>query len=254
MARVSGKIAFVTGAAAGLGEACALALAREGAQIIVADLNAAGARRVADCIGPAATSWAMDVASEQDWIATAAMMGLRFGRLDILVNNAGIVVNEDLETASLASFRRVNQIMSEGVFLGCKHMLDLLRESASASIVNMASTASHLGYHKYLAYCAAKGAVRSMTKAIAVECHAKGYPIRCNSVHPAGIETALERQSQGRADARAISETGVLPFGSNGLLHDVANLVLFLASDEARFITGAEHLIDNGATIWPAIA
>ncbi|KMS56807.1 SDR family oxidoreductase [Sphingobium cupriresistens] len=253
MARVAGKIAFVTGAAAGLGEACARMLVAQGAQVVVADQDAERAREVAATMGSQAIHWAMDVASQADWIAAATMAEERYGHLDILVNNAGIVVVEDLEETSLASFQRINQIMSEGVFLGCKYMLPLLRKSQSASIVNMASTASHLGYHKYFAYAAAKGAVRSMSKAIAVECHVKGYPVRCNSVHPAGIETELERRSQGRADVRIIPKTGILPFGSNGLPQDVANLVLFLACDEARFITGSEYIIDNGATVWPSI-
>ncbi|MGD9811312.1 MAG: SDR family NAD(P)-dependent oxidoreductase [Sphingobium sp.] len=250
MARFSGKVALVTGGGSGLGEACCRLFAQQGACVIVAERDELRARVAA---GRVSDAWVIDVGSDSDWADTARMIEARFGRLDILVNNAGFLLVADLEATSLEDFRRVNNVMAEGVFLGCKHMLPLLRKSASGAIVIMASTASHLGYHQYLAYCAAKGAVRSMTRAIAVECHVKGYPVRCNSVHPGGIETSLQREAEDRECAAQIKATGVLPFGSNGLPQDVANLVAFLASDEARFITGAEYVIDNGATVWPVL-
>jgi 3(or 17)beta-hydroxysteroid dehydrogenase len=141
--------------------------------------------------------------------------------------------------------------MVEGVFLGCKHAIPLMRDGGGGSIINVASTASHLGYPEYFAYSAAKGAVRSMTKSIAIACQKKNYKIRCNSIHPGAIETALQRASEGRGGQNVPVPDGVLPMGANGSPRDVANLVLFLASDESRFVTGAEYLIDNGATVCP---
>lgn len=247
--RVDGKIALVTGGGSGLGAADCAALAREGATVIVTDVALAPAEAVATRIGNGAVAFALDVADEAAWIALMAEIDSRFGRLDILVNNAGIVQMADCEDVTLEQYRRVNAVMNEGVFLGCKYALPLLKKAENASIINMSSTGALLGYPIFFAYSAAKGAVRSMTKSIAVMCQEKGYRIRCNSVHPGSIETPMVQLAEGRVgDERAIS-TGVLPFGSNGAPEDVANLILYLASDESRFVTGAELVIDNAVTI-----
>lgn len=247
--RVEGKIALVTGGGSGLGAADCAALAREGATVIVTDVAIDPAQRVADRIGNGAIALALDVADEQAWIALIKELDSRFGRLDILINNAGIVQMADCEDVTLEQFRRVNAIMSEGVFLGCKYALPLLKRSDSASIVNMSSTGALLGYPIFFAYSAAKGAVRSMTKSIAVMCQEKGYPIRCNSVHPGGIETPMVQEAEGRIGQEQSVPAGILPFGAKGAPEDVASMVLFLASDESRFVTGAEFVIDNAVTI-----
>lgn len=247
--RVEGKFALVTGGGSGLGAADCAALAREGATVIVTDIAIAPAQAVADRIGNGAVAYALDVADEAAWIALVAELDARFGRLDILVNNAGIVQMADCEDVTLEQFRRVNAIMNEGVFLGCKYCLPLLKQAENASIINMSSTGALLGYPIFFAYSAAKGAVRSMTKSIAVMCQVKGYRIRCNSVHPGSIETPMVQEAEGRPGQARPVDTGVLPFGSNGAPEDVANLVLFLASDESRFITGAELVVDNAMTI-----
>ena len=247
--RVAGKIALVTGGGSGLGAADCAALAREGATVVVTDVSLDSAQNVADQIGNGAVAKALDVASEEAWVALIADLDQQFGRLDILVNNAGIVQMADCEEVTLDQFRRVNAIMNEGVFLGCKYALPLLKRAENASIINMSSTGALLGYPIFFAYSAAKGAVRSMTKSIAIMCQEKGYRIRCNSVHPGAIETPMVQEAEGRIGQAEPVATGVLPAGAKGAPEDVANMILFLASDESRFVTGAEFVIDNAVTI-----
>jgi 3(or 17)beta-hydroxysteroid dehydrogenase len=246
---VAGKIALVTGGGQGLGKADCVALAREGATVVVTDVAREPAAAVAGAIGGDAVAFQLDVASEADWLSVMAEVDQRFGRLDVLVNNAGVVVVADLEETTLEQFRWVNAIMNEGVFLGCKHALPLLRKSRAASIVNMSSTGALLGYPAFLAYSAAKGAVRSLTKSVAMMCQDKRYPIRCNSVHPGMIETPMVQGATGRPGVEQPVPEGVLPAGAIGHPHDVAALIVYLASDESRFLTGAEIVIDNGVTI-----
>lgn len=251
MGRVQGKVALVTGGASGLGAADSAALAREGATVVVTDVNLDSAQKVADEIGNGATAFALDVSSEEQWISVMAEIETRFGRLDVLVNNAGVVLNADVEDTSLEKFRWVNSIMTDGVFLGMKHAIPLMNKGDGGSIINMSSVGALLGYPIYFAYSAAKGAVRSMTKSVAVMAQVKGYKIRCNSVHPGAIETPMVQQAEGRPGQVQEIPAGVLPFGTPGHPDDVAALVVFLASDESRFITGAELVIDNGVTIRP---
>lgn len=247
--RVHGKIALVTGGGSGLGAADCTILAREGAIVVVTDVSLEAAEAVADRIGNPALALRLDVADEANWLEVIAEVDRRFGRLDILVNNAGIVQMADCEDVTLDQFRKVNSIMNEGVFLGCKHSLPLLKRSDHASIINMSSTGALLGYPIFFAYSAAKGAVRSMTKSIAVMCQEKGYAIRCNSIHPGTIETPMVQEAEGRVGQAQSVNAGVLPFGAKGAPEDVGNAVLFLASDESRFITGSELVIDNAVTI-----
>jgi 3(or 17)beta-hydroxysteroid dehydrogenase len=252
MGRVEGKVALVTGGGSGLGAADCRRLAEEGAKVAVTDINLEGAQTVANEIGDNAIALRHDVSSEEDWKAVLAEVEKRFGGLHVLVNNAGIVVVADPEETTLDQFRKVQAVMNEGVFLGCKYAIPLMARSGGGSIINMSSTASHLGYPPFFAYSAAKGAVRSMTKSIAIHCQQKGYGIRCNSVHPASIETPMIQGAMGRPGHEQQVPEGVLPSGAIGAPRDVANLILYLASDESRFVTGSELLIDNGLTITPA--
>jgi len=249
MGRVRGKVALVTGGGSGLGKADCERLAAEGAKVIVSDINEAAAKTVAAAIGANAIAVKHDVASEDDWKRVVTLAESHFGGLNILVNNAGIVVVADPEETTLEQFRKANSVMSEGVFLGCKYSIPLMARSGGGSIINMSSTASHLGYPAFFAYSAAKGAVRAMTKSIAIHCQAKGYGIRCNSIHPASIETPMIQSAEGRPGQEHVIPEGVLLAGSAGAPTDVANLVLYLASDESRFVTGSEILIDNGLII-----
>jgi 3(or 17)beta-hydroxysteroid dehydrogenase len=247
MGRLEGKTALVTGGASGLGEAISRRFAAEGAQVIIADIDVEGGTALAAELGATARFVRLDVTVEESWLD--AFAGL--GRLDVLVNNAGIVLVADPEETTLEQYERVMRVMSTSVFLGCKLGLPLLAKSQGASIINMSSVASHMGYPPFFAYSAAKGAVRSMSKALAIHCQDKGYPIRVNTLHPSSIETPMVQSAEGRAGQENAIPTGVLPAGATGAPADVANLVLFLASDESRFITGGEFIIDNGLTIRP---
>lgn len=251
MGKLEGKIALVTGGGSGLGKADCLRLAEEGAIVYVTDVNADAAAAVAAQIGNAAVALRHDVASEADWQAVYDRIASDHGRLDILVNNAGIVLVADPEATTVEQFDRVMDIMCKGVFLGCKLGLPLLAKSDNGSIINMSSTASHFGYAPFFAYSAAKGAVRSMSKSIAVHCQDQGYKVRCNTLHPSSIETPMIQSAEGRAGEEHAIPEGVLPAGATGAPSDVANLIVYLCSDEARFLTGGEYLVDNGFSIRP---
>lgn len=248
MGRVEGKVAIVTGGASGLGRADAELLVAEGARVVITDVNTKDGAALAERLGPNALFLEQDVRDEERWKQVIAETVRHFGRLDVLVNNAGVVVVATPEETTLEQFRFANAVMSEGVFLGCKHAIPAMRESGGGSIINMSSIASHLGYPVFFAYSAAKGAVRAMTKSVAVHCQANGYGIRCNSIHPGAVETPMIRQAEGRQEAQDVPD-GVLPINSVGAPKDVANLVLYLASDESRFVNGAEFVLDNGLSI-----
>jgi 3(or 17)beta-hydroxysteroid dehydrogenase len=251
MGKLEGKIALVTGGGSGLGKADCLRLAEEGATVYVTDVNADAAAAVAAQIGGSASAMRHDVASEADWQAVYDRIASNHGRLDILVNNAGIVVVADPEATTVEQFDRVLDIMCKGVFLGCKLGLPLLAKSNNGSIINMCSTASHFGYAPFFAYSAAKGAVRSMSKSIAVHCQDQGYKVRCNTLHPSSIETPMIQSAEGRAGEEHAIPEGVLPAEATGAPSDVANLIVYLCSDEARFLTGGEYFVDNGFSIRP---
>jgi len=250
MGRVDGKVALISGAASGLGAADAAVLAREGATVVLTDIDEATGEATAKSIrsaGGNATFLKQDAADEEQWEHVIAAIRKEHGRLDVLVNNAGIVIMGTPEDCALDAFRKQNAVMSEGVFLGCKHALPLMNESGGGSIINMSSIASHLGYPIYFAYSAAKGAVRSMSKALAVHCQMNGYNIRVNSLHPGAIETAMVAQSAQELGIENIEDLS--PVVGVGQPEDVANVVLFLASDESRFVNGSEIIIDNALSI-----
>jgi 3(or 17)beta-hydroxysteroid dehydrogenase len=248
MGRLDGKVALITGAASGLGKADAILLAGEGAAVVLTDINQAGEAVAADIrkSGGKALFLVQDVRDEAQWAATVARTEQEFGGIDVLVNNAGIVIVATPEQTTLEQFRFANAVMAEGVFLGCKHVIPALRRRGGGSIINMSSIASHLGYPVFFAYTAAKGAVRSMTKSIAVYCQMNRFNIRCNSIHASSIDTPMV--------AQALKELGMSPPGPDdpvgvGRPEDVASLVLFLASDESRFINGTEMVIDNALSV-----
>ena len=250
MGRVEGKVALITGAAAGLGCADAELLASEGATVIMTDVNEAVGEEAAAKIreaGGKASFLRQDVSKEEQWQKVIGHIRAEHGRLDILVNNAGIVIMATPEDCTLEDFRKQNAVMNEGVFLGCKHALPLMNESGGGSIINMSSVASHLGYPIFFAYSAAKGAVRSMTKAIAVHCQMNGYNIRVNSLHPGAIDTPMVEQTT--AELGIENKKDISPVVGIGDPRDVANVVLFLACDESRFVNGNEILIDNALSI-----
>jgi 3(or 17)beta-hydroxysteroid dehydrogenase len=254
MGRVAGKVAIVTGGASGMGRADAILLAAEGAKVVVADLNEADGQAVAEAIGDSAIFLRLDVTDEEGWKSVIATTLETFGRLDILVNNAGLMILGNVVETDLESWRKVNAVNSDGVFLGCKHAIPAMAESGGGSIINMSSVAAIHGQSFVAAYTASKGAVRSLTKNVAMFCKEQKNGIRCNSIHPDGVKTPMVvKVATGRdtATQEEIDEVG--RYGNMCEPDDIANLVLYLASDESRFVNGAEMVIDNGSTITPPL-
>jgi len=258
MGRLSGKIALVTGAGSGIGRASALAMAGEGAALIVTDIDEAGGRETCAMIasaGGCASFHQHDVTSEQSW--DRVLSGI--DALHVLVNNAGICIATPLAQMSYDSWRRQFAINVDGIFLGTKRVLPLLAGSGGGSIINMSSVAGLKGVAGLSGYCATKGAVRLFTKAVALECAQAGNKVRVNSIHPGAIETPIwvkmghdgtlppDATGYGDAmDAARAASVAATPVGHAGVPQDIAAGVVFLASDESRFITGSELVIDGG--------
>ena len=253
MGRVSGKVALVTGGASGIGRSCCEVLAREGAKVAVTDIDEAKGREVADAIkrnGGEAAFYRHDVTSEDEWVSVVGQVESDLGPLNILVNNAGIGIAGPIWEFSLADWRKQNAINLDGVFLGTKHGILSMRKAGSGSIVMISSLAGMEGAPFLAGYCATKGGVRLFTKAVAMECANAKDGIRVNSVHPGIIETPiwdgiLPPGTNERPDLDAISSLAV-PLGVKGYPLDIANGVLWLASDESRYVTGTELVIDGG--------
>ena len=256
MGQVSGKVALVTGGGSGIGRATALTLGREGASVMVTDLNEATAAAAAAEIraaGGKAQSMAQDTTSEDRWQEVIAATEAAFGKLDVLVNNAGIAIAGPIETFSLEDWRKQHAINVEGVFLGVKHAFPAMRRAGAGSIINLSSVAGLKGNNSGLAsYSASKGAVRLFTKCAALEGALE--KIRVNSVHPGIIETPIwnailpggeARRNAGDLNQRA---SAVVPTGVLGKPQDIANGILFLASDQSSYMTGSELVIDAGMT------
>ncbi len=254
MARLDGKIAIVTGGANGIGRAVCRRFVAEGAFVTVADINAEQGQAVAGEIGEGASFAALDVRSETDWLVLMNNVVARHGRLDILVNNAGILSTthyQSIDEAGLDEWRAVLDVNAAGVFLGCRAAVKAMRQTGGA-IVNLSSIAGLIATPQIVAYGASKGAVRQLTKSVAIDCARKRYRIRCNSVHPGFIDTDMGRGSMhmggGDPEAKMKARVGATPMGEPGHPDDIANGILFLASDEARHVTGAELVIDGGIT------
>jgi 3(or 17)beta-hydroxysteroid dehydrogenase len=247
--RLKGKIAVITGAASGVGKADALLFAAEGARVVLTDLNEEAGRAVAAQIGDAARFVRHDIASEAGWNDVFGAAQQHFGTPDVLVNNAAILLLGNIEEASLEQWQRVMRVNAEGYFLGCQAAVRAMKDKGGA-IVNMSSVAALGGLGAFCAYSASKGAVTAMTRSIAAYCKQQGYKIRCNTVHPDGILTPMTEPFFGSAEAgRAQLTETIDPRSRMCLPEDIARLVLFLASDESRFISGSEYRIDNAQMI-----
>jgi 3(or 17)beta-hydroxysteroid dehydrogenase len=254
MDRLKGKVAIITGAAMGLGEADARLFAKEGAQVILADVAVEQGEKVAKEIGPQAVFMKMDVTKEAEWKKLIDTVMEKYGRLDILVNNAGIVEIHTPETITEEQYRRVMAVSIDGTVFGCKHAIAAMKKSGGGSIINMSSNASITGEPYVAAYSAAKGAVESYTRTVAVYCAQNRLKIRCNSVHPTGMETPMVMTLPEK-----VAAAGVPPLweqeGANasrnplGRPIDVAYLVLYLASDESVFMSGQQFILDYTATV-----
>ncbi|MEP6347034.1 MAG: SDR family oxidoreductase, partial [Parasphingorhabdus sp.] len=252
MGRLKGKIAIVTGAGSGLGKAISETFADEGAQVVLTDIDLDSATKVANAIGTQAIALQQDVVDEQRWDDIVQATIDAFGTPHILVNNAGLVLPGTIESCSLELFRKQTSVMLDGVFLGCRAAVNVMKANDQpSSIINLSSMAALQGYSPFIAYTAAKGGVRSMTKSVALHCKEQNYPIRCNSLHPAGIDTPMVRQESVGAAGDATPATGIIPLGGLGHPDDVAKLCVYLASDESRFMTAGEYPVDNGLLYKP---
>lgn len=251
--RVGGKKALVTGAGQGLGAGTAELLARQGAQVLLTDKVETAVKERAEEINRAVgaqVAFAMghDVTVEADWKDAVAAARELMGGLSVLVNNAGIVLTGSVEDLELEEWRHGMAVNCDGVFLGCKHALPLMREHQPGSIVNISSIAGLIAAGNFANYNASKAAVWLLSKSVALHCARKGWDIRCNSVHPTFIRTPILKHLIGNKDEETVMAKMArqVPLGRLGEPQDVAQAVLYLASDESRFVTGSELKVDGG--------
>jgi NAD(P)-dependent dehydrogenase (short-subunit alcohol dehydrogenase family) len=252
--RLKGEISLITGSARGIGKAIAELFHREGATVIVSDINDVEGKAFCDALGERAEYLHLDAGDETCWCAAEEYLKNRYGKLDILVNNAGITGflettgGFNAEDVDLKSWEEVHRVNATGVMLGCKYAIRLMKENGG-SIVNISSRSGMVGIPGAVAYASSKAASRNHTKSVALYCAQKGYRIRCNSIHPAAIMTPMwdamlgegEQRQQGIDDI----ENGI-PLGHFGEPIDVAYGALYLASEESKYVTGIELTIDGG--------
>lgn len=260
---LEGKVAVVSGAAAGIGEACARAFAQAGAAVMLSDIDVAACERIAAELNEQdfeAKAIRLDVTSEADWQALTVALQDWKNRWDVLLNNAGIYIGGLLENNSSAQVSKINQVNIESVFLGTRTAVECMKPDAmfghGGSIINLSSIAGLVGVPGHSIYGATKGAVRSLTKHSAVEFAKFGYGVRVNSLHPGLIETAMGDQAlQDFVDigvvpnideAATLLKSAMIPMGRLGNVHDIANAALFLASDASSYVTGVELTVDGG--------
>ena len=264
MLRLQNKVAFITGAASGIGKAIATKFIGEGAIVVISDVSDEKGIEAAKELGANCSYMHLDVSSEEEWQKTLQAVYEKFGKLNVLVNNAGILGLEnpvwgpqDPENASLESWRMIHKINSDSVFLGCKYAIKYMRQNGvnavgklvGGAIVNMSSRSGMVGVPTTAAYASSKASVRNHTKSVALYCAGQGYNIRCNSMHPAAILTHMWECMLGDGPERDDNMKKLchdIPMGRMGTPEDVANAALFLASDESAFMTGEEMVIDGG--------
>ncbi len=257
MNRLAGKHCIVTGAARGIGRAIAVAFQAEGGTVLLTDIDVGGGERAAHEIG--CPFRRLDVADEADWLALAVAVP----EVDVVVNNAGVTgfeagpVAHDPEHASLADWRAVHRVNTDGTFLGCRYAIRAMKARGTGSIINISSRSGLVGIPAAAAYAASKAAIRNHTKTVALYCAQNGWQIRCNSIHPAAILTPMwepmlgEGPERERRMAALVADTPLKRFGT---AEEVAALAVMLASDEATYTTGAELNIDGGLLAGSAAA
>ena len=246
MGRLDGKVALITGAARGQGAAEARLMVSEGARVMLGDVLDDDGELLAKELGEAAAFVHHDVTREREWDAIVAATTARFGRLDALVNNAGVFLAMPMAMTSLDDYMRVITINQVGVFLGMNAVRETMIGQRSGSIVNISSVAGLTGSRGTIAYTASKFAVRGMTKVAALELASFG--VRVNSVHPGIIDTPMLSQLRDTAGGNEAAVTGRIPAGRIAEAEEVARLVLYLASDDSAYSTGAEFVVDGGLT------
>jgi NAD(P)-dependent dehydrogenase (short-subunit alcohol dehydrogenase family) len=246
--RIAGKVALITGGASGLGLATAKLFVAEGARVAITDLNEQAGRAAQHEIGPNCAFFRHDVTSEPEWQSVVRQTVEAFGRLDILVQSAGIGLSKTVMETELEEWRKVHAVDLDGVFLGCRSAIPAMAKSGGGAIVNISSIAGIIAGHNMAAYNSAKAGVRHLSKSVALYCAKVKNGIRCNSVHPTFIDTPILDKYKDRFGAdQALDKLGrQVPIGRVGKAIEVAYPILFLASDEASFITGAELAIDGG--------
>lgn len=253
MSRIMGKTALITGAARGIGQAIAEVFVREGATVILSDINDTLGKKLANNIDSEYIH--LDVSQELDWKQTSKYIEEKYGQLDILVNNAGITGfletkgPHDPENLDIDSWHKVHETNLDGVALGCKYGIHLMKASSAASIINISSRSGIVGIPAATAYAYSKAAVRNHTKSVALYCAEQSYPIRCSSIHPGAISTPIWDAMLGEGEQRETTLKEIcagVPLGVMGEPKDVAYAALYLASDESKYVTGIELNIDGG--------
>ena len=246
--RLDGKVALITGGGSGLGEAMAKLFAKEGAKVVITDINDEGANRVKNEIGDAAIALHQNVVEEERWKEVVKETVDTFGALHILVNNAGIGATDSIDRVSFEKWKRCHAVNLDAVFLGCKCSLDAITESGGGSIINISSIAGILAAHNASSYNSAKAGCTHLSKSVALHCAKKGLNIRCNSIHPTFTETPIMDSFKKKfGDKEAMAKFArQVPLGRVGQPNDIAYGALYLASDESAFVTGTELRIDGG--------
>lgn len=248
MGQLKGKRALVTGAAKGIGAAIAKRFVAEGCRVVLSDIDAENGQKLAKQLGGAAIFCLHDVGDENAWIEVVSRAEQLFGGLDILVNNAGVMEPGDVENVTAAVHQRTMRVHVDGTLWGCKHALPLMVRSGGGSIINMSSVASMRGAGHVISYCAAKGAIEAMTRAVSDHCKLRQNGVRANSIHPAGMVTPMV------ADFfDTLNLEGAIDDPALGQPEDVAAAALFLASDDSRFMSGQRIVVDNNMAHFPGI-
>jgi 3(or 17)beta-hydroxysteroid dehydrogenase len=253
--RLLNKVALITGAGRGIGKATAIRFHEEGAFVIVTDINDPDGETVTRRLGTRSQYYHLDVSKEDDWKSVFSLIEDNYSRLDILVNNAGIDGYpqtrgpHDPERLDIESWHYVHAVNSDGVALGCKYAIGLMKKHLSGSIVNISSRSGMVGIPRAAAYASSKASIRNHTKTVALYCAQKQYNIRCNSIHPGAILTHMWDTMLGEGETREKNirrMNGEIPLGYMGKPVDVANAALYLASDESLYVTGTELTVDGG--------
>lgn len=256
MGRLENKVAIITGSAEGIGEATAKLFSKEGAKVVVADINEKKGQQVVKDIersGGDAFFCLLDVTKEEQWKSLMDMTIQKYGKLNVIVNNAGISRAKDIESTTLKDWNDIMAVNATGVFLGTKYAIETMKDNGErCSIINRSSIDGQIAEPGLFAYCASKGAVTILTKSAALCCGEKGYKIRVNSVHPGYVHTALteeEARGYGLEPEEYFAKVGKQhPLGCIGEPDDIAYIDVYLASDESKWTTGAEFVVDGGWT------
>ena len=252
MSRVEGKVAIITGAASGLGYAAAIKLMSEGAKVMLSDINEeilmTMPERLKDFSQTQFSTFTHDVTSEEAWVELIEKTETEFGKINILVNSAGISLGADIVSTEFDIWKKVHQVNLDSVFLGCKYVIPKMSQSGQGSIINISSISGIVAGWNTAAYNSSKAGVRLLSKSVALYCAKKGYDVRCNSVHPAFVNTPILdpiKQAFGAEEAVA-KLSRQIPMNKIGDTDDVSYAILYLASDESKFMTGTEIVLDGG--------